>query len=156
MTALKAAEEGSREQALAQFIDGAVSTSALFAGQYAGLTELKLDRYIEESAPRAASYVPDLSMRLGQYGLEVEAETPRPWFRSEWGNLSVGAGYTRGYPGLLLRNSYNWRVRLQILDNATLELRDSKRSYFNERIIFDPLRQRSLELRLDTQLPSIR
>ncbi|MEZ4381477.1 MAG: translocation/assembly module TamB domain-containing protein [Nannocystaceae bacterium] len=125
-------------------------------GLVGSLTELKLDRYVEESAPRIAPYVPDVSMRLGQYGIEVDAETPRPWFRSEWGNLSVGAGYTRGYPGLLLRNSYNWRVRFQLLDNATLELRDSKRSYFNERIIFDPLRQRSLELRIDHQLPSLR
>jgi len=125
-------------------------------GLVGNLTELKLDRYIEESAPRMAPYVPDLGMRLGQYGIEVEAETPRPWFRSEWGNLSLGAGYTRGYPGLLLRNSYNWRVRFQILDNASLELRDSKRSYFNERIIFDPLRQRSLELRFDAQVQTPR
>ena len=125
-------------------------------GLVGSLTELKLDRYVEESAPRIAPYVPDMGLRLGQYGIEIEAETPRPWFRSEWGNLSVGAGYTRGYPGLLLRNSYNWRVRFQILDNATIELRDSKRSYYNERIIFDPLRQRSLELRIDHQLPSLR
>ena len=125
-------------------------------GLVGNLTELKIDRYIEDSAPRVAPYVPDLGIRLGQYGIELEAETPRPWFRSEWGNLSLGAGYTRGYPGLLLRNSYNWRVRFQILDNATLELRDSKRSYFNERIIFDPLRQRSLELRFDAQIPSPR
>ncbi|MBK8264029.1 MAG: translocation/assembly module TamB domain-containing protein [Nannocystis sp.] len=125
-------------------------------GLVGNLTEIKIDRYIEDSAPLIAPYVPDIGLRLGQYGIEVEAETPRPWFRSEWGNLSLGAGYTRGYPGLLLRNSYNWRVRFQILDNATLELRDSKRSYYNERIIFDPLRQRSLELRFDAQIPSLR
>lgn len=52
MTALKAAEEGSREQALAQFIDGAVSTSALFAGQYAGLGELEW-----ETAPLLMSWL---------------------------------------------------------------------------------------------------
>ncbi len=125
-------------------------------GLVGSLTELKLERYIEESAPRVAPFVPDVGLRLGQYGIEVDAETPRPWFRSEWGNLSVGAGYTRGYPGLLLRNSYNWRIRLKILDSATLELRDSKRSYYNERIIFDPLRQQSLELRIDHKLPSLR
>ena len=58
--------------------------------------------------------------------------------------------------GLLLRNSYDWRVRFTLLDSATVEFRDNRRSYFNERIIFDPLRQRSLELRLDYQLPSLR
>ncbi len=125
-------------------------------GLVGSLTELKLDRYIQESAPRVAPYVPDIGLRLGQYGIEIDAETPRPWFRTEWGSLSIGAGYTRGYPGLLLRNSSNWRIRLKILDSATLELRDSTRSYFNERIIFDPLRQQSLELRLDHKLPSLR
>ena len=125
-------------------------------GLVGNLTELKLGKYVEQNAPRLAPYVPDISMRLGQLGIEASAETPRPWFRSDWGNLSVGAGYTRGYPGLLLRNSYDWRVRFRILDTATLEFRDNRRSYFNERIIFDPLRQRSLELRLDYQLPSMR
>ena len=120
------------------------------------LTELKLGKYVEKNAPRIAPYVPDIGMRLGQLGIEVNTETPRPWFRSDWGNLTVGAGYTRGYPGLLLRNSYDWRVRFRFLDFASLEFRDNRRSYFNERIIFDPLRQRSLELRFDYQLPSLR
>ena len=125
-------------------------------GLVGNLTELKLGKYVEKNAPRLAPYLPDISMRLGQLGIEAAAETPRPWFRSDWGNLTVGAGYTRGYPGLLLRNSYDWRVRFRLLDTATLEFRDNRRSYFNERIIFDPLRQRSLELRLDYQLPSMR
>jgi hypothetical protein len=125
-------------------------------GLVGNLTELKLGRYVEKNAPRLAPYVPDVALRAGQLGIEVNAETPRPWFRSDWGNLTVGAGYTRGYPGLLLRNSYDWRVRFRLLDSATLEFRDNRRSYFNERIIFDPLRQRSLELRLDYQLPSLR
>lgn len=125
-------------------------------GLVGNLTELKLGRYVEKNAPRLAPYVPDVALRAGQLGLEVNAETPRPWFRSDWGNLTVGAGYTRGYPGLLLRNSYDWRVRFRLLDTATLEFRDNRRSYFNERIIFDPLRQRSLELRLEYQLPSLR
>ncbi len=125
-------------------------------GLVGNLTELKLGRYVEKNAPRLAPYVPDVALRAGQLGLEVNAETPRPWFRSDWGSLTVGAGYTRGYPGLLLRNSYDWRVRFRLLDAATLEFRDNRRSYFNERIIFDPLRQRSLELRLDYQLPSLR
>lgn len=125
-------------------------------GLVGNLTELKLGKYVEKNAPRLAPYTPDISMRLGQLGIEAAAETPRPWFRSDWGQLTVGAGYTRGYPGLLLRNSYDWRVRFRLLDSATLEFRDNRRSYFNERIIFDPLRQRSLELRLDYQLPSMR
>jgi hypothetical protein len=125
-------------------------------GLVGNLTELKLRSYVEKNAPRFAPYVPDVGLRAGQLGIEVNAETPRPWFRSDWGNLTVGAGYTRGYPGLLLRNSYDWRVRFRLLDSASLEFRDNRRSYFNERIIFDPLRQRSLELRFDYQLPSMR
>lgn len=125
-------------------------------GLVGNLTQLKLNRYVEQSAPRLAPYIPEVGMQLGQLGIEVNAETPRPWFRSDWGNLTIGAGYTRGYPGLLLRNSYDWRVRFRLLDTATLEFRDNRRSYFNERIIFDPLRQRSLELRFDYQLPSLR
>jgi hypothetical protein len=125
-------------------------------GVVGNLTELKLGRYLDKNAPRLAPYVPDVGMRLGQLGIEVNAETPRPWFKSDWGQLTVGAGYTRGYPGNLLRNSYDWRVRFRLLDSAVLEFRDNRRSYFNERIIFDPLRQRSLELRFDYQLPSMR
>lgn len=125
-------------------------------GLVGNLTELKLNRYVAQSVPRISPYVPEIGMRLGQLGIEVNAETPRPWFRSDWGSLSIGAGYTRGYPGLLLRNSYDWRIRFRLLDTATLEFRDNRRSYFNERIIFDPLRQRSLELRLEYQLPSLR
>lgn len=125
-------------------------------GLVGNLTQLKLNRYVEQSAPRLAPYIPEIGMQLGQLGIEVNAETPRPWFRSDWGNLTIGAGYTRGYPGLLLRNSYDWRIRFRLLDTATLEFRDNRRSYFNERIIFDPLRQRSLELRFDYQLPSLR
>lgn len=125
-------------------------------GLVGNLTQLKLNRYVEQSAPRLAPYIPEIGMQLGQLGIEVNAETPRPWFRSDWGSLTIGAGYTRGYPGLLLRNSYDWRIRFRLLDTASLEFRDNRRSYFNERIIFDPLRQRSLELRLDYQLPSFR
>lgn len=125
-------------------------------GLVGNLTQLKLNKYVEQSVPRLAPYIPEIGMQLGQLGIEVNAETPRPWFRSDWGQLTIGAGYTRGYPGLLLRNSYDWRIRFRLLDSATLEFRDNRRSYFNERIIFDPLRQRSLELRLDYQLPSLR
>ncbi|HEY8377243.1 MAG TPA: translocation/assembly module TamB domain-containing protein, partial [Nannocystis sp.] len=125
-------------------------------GLVGNLTEINLNRYVEKSVPRLAPYIPQVGARLGQLGVEVNAETPRPWFRSDWGSLTIGAGYTRGYPGLLLRNSYDWRIRFRLLDTATLEFRDNRRSYFNERIIFDPLRQRSLELRFDYQLPSLR
>lgn len=125
-------------------------------GLVGNLTEINLNRYVEKSVPRLAPYLPQVGAQLGQLGVEVNAETPRPWFRTDWGNLTIGAGYTRGYPGLLLRNSYDWRVRFRLLDSAVLEFRDNRRSYFNERIIFDPLRQRSLELRLEYQLPSLR
>ncbi|MDC0718919.1 translocation/assembly module TamB domain-containing protein [Nannocystis bainbridge] len=125
-------------------------------GLVGNLTEINLNRYVEKSVPRLAPYLPQVGAQLGQLGVEVNAETPRPWFRTDWGNMTIGAGYTRGYPGLLLRNSYDWRVRFRLLDSAVLEFRDNRRSYFNERIIFDPLRQRSLELRLEYQLPSLR
>ncbi|MGB1016809.1 MAG: translocation/assembly module TamB domain-containing protein, partial [Nannocystaceae bacterium] len=120
------------------------------------LTKLDVDQYVKQSAPRLAPYTPELGLRLDQFGIQSEIETPTPWFESDWGSVRVGAGYTRGYPGLLLRQSANWRIRLELLDSASIEFRDSARSYYNERIIFDPLRQRKVELRFDTKLPSLR
>ncbi|MCA9690913.1 MAG: translocation/assembly module TamB domain-containing protein, partial [Myxococcales bacterium] len=123
---------------------------------FGNLTKVRLNRYIEDSAPGAAPYIPEVSLQLGQFGIVADVETPPRWFRSNWANLRLGAGYTRGYPGLLLRQSANWRVRFKLLDNLSLEFRDSSRSYYNERIIFDPLRQQKLELKFDLQLPSVR
>lgn len=120
------------------------------------LTKLDVDQYVKQSLPRLTPYTPELGLRLGQFGIQTEIETPTPWFESDWGSVRVGAGYTRGYPGLLLRQSANWRIRFELLDNASIEFRDSARSYYNERIIFDPLRQRKLELRFDGQVPSLR
>ena len=120
------------------------------------LTKVSLGTYVDKNAPNVAPYLPEVALQLGQSGIEIDAQTPPRWFRSEWGAFSAGAGYTRGYPGLLLRQSANWRLRFQLLDNASVEFRDSFRSYYNERIIFDPLRQRKLELKFDLQLPSVR
>ncbi len=119
------------------------------------LTKVSLGTYVDKNAPNVAPYLPEVALQLGQSGIEIDAQTPPRWFRSEWGAFSAGAGYTRGYPGLLLRQSANWRLRFQLLDNVSVEFRDSFRSYYNERIIFDPLRQRKLELKFDLQLPSI-
>ncbi len=120
------------------------------------LTKLDVDQYVKQSVPSLAPYTPELGLRLGQFGIQTEIETPTPWFQSDWGSMRIGAGYTRGYPGLLLRQSVNWRIQFELLDNASIEFRDSARSYYNERIIFDPLRQRKLELRFDGQVPSLR
>jgi hypothetical protein len=120
------------------------------------LTEIDIGKRIEEAAPRYRSYVPDASLRLGQIGPELGVSTPREWFDFDWGRATLGWDYVRGYPGFLLRQSREAKFRLQILDPVSLEFSRQTRDYLNERIIFDPLQQVTLELRFDFQIPSLR
>ncbi len=120
------------------------------------VAELDVSQQLTESVPRTEAYLPDISLRLGQIGPELELETPRDWFDFDYGRASFGIGYTRGYPGFLLRSNRELAVRLELLDPFTLEMRSSRRSYLNERIIFDPLQRQSVEAALEFELPSLR
>lgn len=120
------------------------------------LTELDIGKRAEEAAPRYRGYVPDARLRLGQIGPELEISTPQEWFDFEWGRATLGWDYTRGYPGFLLRQSRETKFRLEILDPVSVEFSRQSRDYLNERIIFDPLEQVTLELRFDLQIPSLR
>jgi hypothetical protein len=66
----------------------------------------------------------------------------------------VAFDYTRGYPGFFLRQSRQLTVRLELLGPVTLEFSRRIRSYLNQRVVFDPLQQRTIELRFDHSIPS--
>jgi len=120
------------------------------------LTEFDVGERAGEAAPRLDPYVPDIRLRLGQIGPELEIATPTEWLDFDYGRATFGWDYTRGYPGFLLRQSRESSFKLEILDPITLEYSYRQRSYLNERVIFDPLEQRSLELRFDFDIPSLR
>jgi hypothetical protein len=120
------------------------------------LTEFDVGKRAAEAAPRAKNYIPDMRLRLGQIGPELQVATPSSWWEWDWGRATLEWDYTRGYPGFLLRQSRELKFRLDILDPMTIEYSRRTRDYLNERIIFDPLQQTSVEMRFDFQIPTIR
>lgn len=120
------------------------------------VTEFDFGDRIEDAAPRYRGFVPDMHLRLGQIGPELEVGTPPSWLDFDYGRARLGWDYTRGYPGFLLLQSRDLRLTIEILDPLTIEFRREIRRYLNERIIFDPLRQRTIELRLQHALPAVR
>jgi hypothetical protein len=125
--------------------------------QVAGnITEIDLGERLSDAAPRFRTYIPELRIRAGEIGPEIESRTPVQWFDFYYGHATLGATYTRGYPGFLLRQSSDVNVQLHILDPITLEYSLRNRSYLNDRVIFDPREQQTLELRFDLRFPSLR
>ncbi len=120
------------------------------------VAELDASKQIAASVPRAAPYLPETRLRLGQLGPEVELQTPRRWFDFDYGSATLGFSYTRGYPGFLLRSNRELTFRLQVLDPFYLEARQRRRSYLNQRVVFDPLVQGSIEATFDFEVPSMR
>lgn len=120
------------------------------------VTELDVDERVVTSVPRLRGYVPDVRLRLGQIGPELQVDTPANWFDFDYGQLQFGWDYVRGYPGFFLRQSRQLTARLKILDPITLEFSRRIRSYLNQRVVFDPPNQRTLELRFDVEIPSAR
>jgi hypothetical protein len=118
------------------------------------VAEFDVGARIDEATARVTP--PDVKVRLGQIGPELEIATPRAWFDFGYGFATVGWQYTRGYPGSLLQQDRELNVQIRVLDDITLEYRLDRRTYLNERIIFDPLRQQTFELRFDYQVPSLR
>jgi hypothetical protein len=120
------------------------------------VTEFDFSKRLEAAAPRYREYVPDVKLRLGQIGPELEVATPVEWMDFDYGHIRSAWHYTRGYPGFLLRQSRELNFRIEILDPVSIEYSRDIRAYLNERIIFDPLEQRTLELKLDFEIPSLR
>ncbi len=120
------------------------------------VTEFDIDERAEEAVPRLRGYVPDMRLRLGQIGPELRIATPQEWFDFDYGRFSFGGDYTRGYPGFFLRQSRQLTIRFELLEPITLEFSRRIRSYLNQRVVFDPLTQRTLELRFDFTTPSLR
>lgn len=120
------------------------------------VTEFDLGRRIEEAAPRFGPYVPDMRLRLGQIGPELEVATPSEWLDFDYVRGTAALDYTRGYPGFLLRQSRDLTFKLEAVDTLVFEVSRDVRSYLNNRIIFDPLRQTTVEFRVDFEIPSLR
>jgi hypothetical protein len=120
------------------------------------VTEFDFGKRIEEAAPRLSPYVPDIRLRLGQIGPELEVTTPEEWLDFDYAHGTLGLDYTRGYPGFLLQQSRELTFELQAIDRLVFEVSRDIRSYLNNRIIFDPLRQTTVEFRVDFEIPSLR
>jgi hypothetical protein len=120
------------------------------------VTEFDFGRRIEEAVPRFSPYVPDIRLRLGQIGPELEVATPEEWLDFDYAHGTFGLDYTRGYPGFLLQQSRELTFELQAVDRLVFEVSRDIRSYLNNRIIFDPLRQTTVEFRVDFEIPSLR
>ncbi|MCX4244399.1 translocation/assembly module TamB domain-containing protein [Paraliomyxa miuraensis] len=120
------------------------------------VTEFDFGKRIEEAAPRLSPYVPDIKLRLGQIGPELEVTTPQEWLDFDWAHGTAGLDYTRGYPGFLLQQSRELTFELEAIDMLIFEVSRDIRSYLNNRIIFDPLQQTTVEFRVDFEIPSLR
>lgn len=120
------------------------------------LTEINVGERIAEAAPRLRTYVPYISFRLGQIGPEFELATQNDWFQWDWGRLTLAWDYTRGYPGFFLRQSRELSIRFQVLEAIRVEFQRRNRSYLNNRVVFDPLQQLSLEFSHTVEVPSLR
>jgi hypothetical protein len=111
---------------------------------------------IEREAPRVADKLPEMTIRLDQVGVAMTAATRPEWFRWGWGRLELGVGYTRGYPGSLVRDTRSFSGRLEILENAALEAAFGQRNYTNRVLTIDPPNYRSLQFRQRFEVPSAR
>lgn len=120
------------------------------------VTEFDFGRRIEDAVPRLGPYVPDMRLRLGQIGPELEIATPQDWLDFDYAHGTLGLDYTRGYPGFLLQSSRELTFKLEAIDLLIFEVSRDIRSYLNNRIIFDPLRQTTVEFRVDFEIPSLR
>jgi len=120
------------------------------------LTEIDVGEEASEAAPRLRRYIPDIRLRLGQIGPELHIATPSQWFDWGWGRAGLAWDYVRGYPGFLLRQSREIGFRLELLESTSIDVRRRRRSYLNNRIVFDPLEQTTLEFSFDFDVPSLR
>ena len=136
--------------------DGDLLLATAQGGNQALPLESHFGKRIEEAVPRFGPYVPDIRLRLGQIGPELEVTTPEEWLDFDYAHGTLGLDYTRGYPGFLLQQSRELTFELQAVDRLVFEVSRDIRSYLNNRIIFDPLRQTTVELRVDFEIPSLR
>ncbi len=137
-----------------RFGGGGIGEARKPLGVVGHVTEFDIDERAAKAVPRLRGYIPDTDLRLGQIGPELRIATPSNWFDFDWARASLGWDYTRGYPGFFLRQSRQITFRLELLEPITLEFSRRIRSYLNQRVVFDPLKQRTIELRFDVSVPS--
>lgn len=139
-----------------RFGGGGIGEARKPLGVVGHVTEFDIDERAAKAVPRLRGYIPDTDLRLGQIGPELRIATPSNWFDFDYARASLGWDYTRGYPGFFLRQSRQITFRLELLEPITLEFSRRIRSYLNQRVVFDPLKQRTIELKFDVSVPSAR
>jgi hypothetical protein len=120
------------------------------------LTQVEINDVIEREAPRLADKLPEMTIRLDQVGISMTALTRPDWLDWGWGRLELGVGYTRGYPGSLIRDSRSLSGRLEILENTALEAAFGQRNYSVRGNIIDPPVNNSIQIRQRIEIPSAR
>jgi hypothetical protein len=120
------------------------------------LTQVEINDVIEREAPRLADKLPEMTIRLDQVGISITALTRPDWMDWGWGRLELGVGYTRGYPGSLIRDSRSLSGRLEILENTALEAAFGQRNYSVRGNIIDPPVNNSIQIRQHIEIPSAR
>jgi hypothetical protein len=120
------------------------------------LTQVEINDVIEREAPRLADKLPPMTIRLDQVGISLTAVTRPEWMEWGWGRLELGVGYTRGYPGSLIRDSRSLSGRLEILENTALEAAFGQRNYSVRGNVIDPPINNSIQIRQHIEIPSAR
>lgn len=120
------------------------------------LTQVEVNDVIEREAPRLADKLPEMTIRLDQVGISMTARTRPEWMDWGWGRLELGVGYTRGYPGSLIRDSRSLSGRLEILENTALEAAFGQRNFSVRGNIIDPPINNSIQIRQLIEIPSAR
>jgi hypothetical protein len=120
------------------------------------LTQKELNEYVQARAPQIEEFLPKMRVRIGQLGVEAQANTRPEWLAWRWGSLTFGVNYLRGYPSGLLRNSQSFSLRLNALENLAIEYNKGNRNYTNRAFILDPPNFDALEFIHTFRIPSVR
>lgn len=120
------------------------------------LTQVEINDVIEREAPRLADKLPEMTIRLDQVGISMTALTRPDWMDWGWGRLELGVGYTRGYPGSIIRDSRSLSGRLEILENTALEAAFGQRNYSVRGNTIDPPVNNSIQILQHIEIPSAR
>jgi len=120
------------------------------------LTEVTLNDYLKDEAPRLEAYTPEVSARVEQLGFAVKMETKPEWLDFGGSNLNFGVNYLRGYPGGLLRDSTKFYGRFEILEHSALEFSAGRRNFTQRQLVLDPPVYSGIEFVQSYRIPSRR
>lgn len=123
---------------------------------FGNLTQVELNRFVEDELPRTGEFLPIVRGRVRQLGLELQIQTREDWFSWRWGRLGLGYSYLRGYSGSFLRDSQSLSSKLHLLEDVALEMQLGLRNYSNVALVLQPPRFGSVELGHRIRIPGLR